>query len=274
MYRNKKVISMTNLEFANQFKNFQKKENYWCNFHPVAKLVFCMSLAFMTMISFKWQVGLGVFILASVIALQTPIAKKLFTTVGIMFLLGCTLTVGVRIYVNLDAEGPIAFFAFGTPIPLAAIIACLDLVFMIEGFLSIFLVFFLTTEMRDLCYSLEELGLPSTATFILLSTFSCITSIKEKLNNVRESQRARGIETEGNAIDRIKAILPVLFPVIISAMTSVEDKTLAMNARAFASPCKHSFLRKIAPATSLEKAIAGSALVFSIIGAVVFKIYL
>ena len=53
---------------------------------------------------------------------------------------------------------------------------------MIEGFLGIFLIFFMTTEMRDLCYCLEQKGMSPAATFMVLSTFSGITSIKDKLN--------------------------------------------------------------------------------------------
>ena len=57
--------------------------------------------------------------------------------------------------------------------------------------------------MRDLCYCLEQKGMSPSATFMVLSTFSGIASIKDKLNNVRESQRARGIETEGSFIVKL-----------------------------------------------------------------------
>lgn len=112
------------------------------------------------------------------------------------------------------------------------------------------------------------------ATFMVLSTFSGITSIKDKLNNVRESQRARGIETEGSFIVKVKSILPVLFPVIISSMTGIEDKTLAMDARAFAANGKHTALRRIAPAKLIEKLIAVLAIVICITGTFVCKKYL
>lgn len=265
---------MTEKEFIESFRQYQKTNNWWCDFHPIAKLVFCLSLGFMTMISFRWQVGLVVFVLAAVIAVQTPVTKKYFTTLGVMFLLGCVFTVGVRIYVHMGDPGPAAFYILGKPVPVAAIISCLDLVFMIEGFLGIFLMFFMTTQMRDLCYCLEQIGLPSTATFMVLSTFACVGSIKEKLATVRESQRARGIETEGSLPVRIKSILPVLFPVIIGSMTGIEDKTLAMSARAFTAQGKHTSLRKVAPAKPIEKGIAVLALVVCTCITIAVKLYL
>ena len=216
----------------------------------------------------------GNFLIASVIAMTTPIYKKYFATIGIMFVVGCLFTVIVRLYVHLGDPGPAAFYLFGKAVPMAALISCLDLIFMIEGFLGIFLVFFMTTEMRDFCYCLEQKGMSPSATFMVLSTFSGIASIKDKLNNVRESQRARGIETEGSFIVKVKSILPVLFPVIISSMTGIEDKTLAMDARAFAANGKHTALRRITPAKFVEKLVAVLAVVICIVGTFVCKKYL
>ena len=109
---------------------------------------------------------------------------------------------------------------------------------------------------------------------MFLSTFACIASVKEKLNAVRESQRARGIETEGNLFVKLKSILPVLFPVIISSMTGIEDKTLAMSARAFGVNKKNTALRTIAPATVAEKIIGFGTLTICIVATVLGKIYL
>ena len=163
---------MTNQEFIDSFRQDQKQENWWYRFHPITKMIFCLALGFMSLFVFKWQVGLVIFLIASVIAMTTPIYKKYFATIGIMFVVGCLFTVIVRLYVHLGDPGPAAFYLFGKAVPMAALISCLDLIFMIEGFLGIFLVFFMTTEMRDLCYCLEQKGMSPSATFMVLSTFS------------------------------------------------------------------------------------------------------
>ena len=69
-------------------------------------------------------------------------------------------------------------------------------------------------------------------------------------------------------------MLPVLFPVIISSMTGIEDKTLAMNARAFAAKGKHTSLRKVAPATAIEKVITAAVFILSAAICVFGKMYL
>ena len=57
-----------------------------------------------------------------------------------------------------------------------------------------------------------------------------------------DSQKARGIETDGNLIRRAKAYIPVMGPLVLNAITSVEEKSIAMDARAFSAPVEHSFL--------------------------------
>ncbi|MCI9134695.1 MAG: energy-coupling factor transporter transmembrane protein EcfT [Lachnospiraceae bacterium] len=265
---------MNEAEFIDSFRHDQKKGHWWYDFNPLCKLITVLCLGFTSMIVFRWQVGLPIFVLATLIAATTPAFKTYLKTIGIMFALSCILTIGVRLYVHMGDPGPVAFHMFGKPVPVSAVISCLDMTFMIEGFLGIFMAFFLTTEMRDLCCDLERLGMSPTASFMVLSTFACIGSIKEKLGTVRESQRARGIETEGGFAVKVKSVLPVLFPVIISSMTGIEDKTLAMNARAFAARGKHTSMRKIAPASGMEKAVTIAVFLLCIAICVLGKLYL
>ena len=74
---------MTNQEFIDSFRHDQKQENWWYRFHPVTKMIFCLALGFMSLFVFKWQVGLVIFLIASIIAMTTPICKKYFATIFI-----------------------------------------------------------------------------------------------------------------------------------------------------------------------------------------------
>lgn len=74
---------MTNQEFIDSFRQDQKQENWWYRFHPVTKMIFCLALGFMSLFVFKWQVGLVIFLIASIIAMTTPICKKYFITIFI-----------------------------------------------------------------------------------------------------------------------------------------------------------------------------------------------
>ena len=123
---------MTDAEFIESFRHCRKRNHWWYDFNPLCKLIVTLALGFTSMIVFRWQVGLSIFVLATIIAATTSAFRSYLKTIAIMFLMGCVLTVGVRLYVHMGDPGPVAFRLFGQPVPVAAVISCLDMVFMIE----------------------------------------------------------------------------------------------------------------------------------------------
>ena len=76
--------------------------------------------------------------------------------------------------------------------------------------------------------------------------------MRKSANTIMESQKARGIETEGNMLVRAKAFLPTLGPIVLNAMSGTEEKSIAMEARAFSYEGKHTTLRDLRPTTKKE----------------------
>ena len=54
----------------------------------------------------------------------------------------------------------------------------------------------------------------------------------------------------------MKALIPVLSPLFLSALASTEEKTIAMDARAFSVEREHTFLRQIKAAEKYEVVLA------------------
>jgi energy-coupling factor transporter transmembrane protein EcfT len=107
--------------------------------------------------------------------------------------------------------------------------------------------------MKDLMYALEKKGMSHVASYITLSSFQSIADLGENAKVIMESQKARGIETEGNVFKRMKAYIPVMGPLVLNAITSTEEKTIAMDARAFSAKVEHSFLCDLKPVPVWEK---------------------
>ena len=128
----------------------------------------------------------------------------------------------------------------------------LNIVGYMVGFAGALLIFFLTTPMRDIMYTLEQKGVRHEASFIMLSSMQSITDMRKSANTIMESQKARGIETEGNMLVRAKAFLPTLGPIVLNAMSGTEEKSIAMEARAFSYEGKHTTLRDLRPTTKKE----------------------
>ena len=107
--------------------------------------------------------------------------------------------------------------------------------------------FYVTTPMKDIMYSFEMLGMSRSASYTMLASMQSVIDLGKSTNTIMESQSARGVETTGKLTTRAKAFIPILFPLLLSAIAATEEKTIAMETRAFSSnlPSTHMYeLRK------------------------------
>ncbi len=130
------------------------------------------------------------------------------------------------------------------------------------------LLFFETTDIEDFMISLQKVGISHIGSYVFLSTLQMIPDFIKKSKTIMQAQRARGIETEGNLLVRLKAFLPTLTPLIISSIADIEDKVITMEARAFSVEVKKTHLKEINMA-SRDKIVIGLA----ILGFVLFLIW-
>ena len=88
----------------------------------------------------------------------------------------------------------------------------ISLSFTLLNIAGIFIWFFQTTETKEIIRALEDSGVHYKAAYIMLSTFQMIDVLSQNSKTILNAQRARGIETDGNLLLRIKAFIPVLLP--------------------------------------------------------------
>jgi len=97
-------------------------------------------------------------------------------------------------------------------------------------------IFGLTTEPRAFVVDLERRGLPPRVAFAAAATLEAIPSTIERALAIQAAQRARGLDTEGSVAARIGGVMPLVGPVILSSLTEVEERSLALEVRAFGRP--------------------------------------
>jgi len=77
---------------------------------------------------------------------------------------------------------------------------------------------------------------------VAVATIEAVPALVERAGVIGESQRARGLDTEGSLRARLRGVLPLVGPVIIGALTDVEERSLALESRAFSRPGKRHLL--------------------------------
>ena len=239
--------------FINSFRNYQTFDNWILGLNPLTKLNILFAAGLSTMILSKWQYGFSMCIVYCILAIMAGCTGSFFKPFGVVVLIFGFFTLIIR---QFSVTGTTVLFElFGVmPITKEALLNGLNTASYLLGFSGAIILFFVTTEMRDLMYALEKKGASHETSYIVLASFQTIIDLKKSTAQIMESQKARGIETEGNVINRIKAFFPILGPLVLGAISSTEEKSIAMDARAFSVRGNHTFLRELRPAGAGEKA--------------------
>jgi energy-coupling factor transport system permease protein len=127
--------------------------------------------------------------------------------------------------------------------------------------------FYLTTPPRDLVVDLERRGISPRVAFVANASVQTVPAMVDRAQQITAAQRARGLDTEGSFLRRARGILPLVGPVILGSISEVEERTMALEARAFTRPGRRTLLW--APADSGVEAIARWGIVLALAAVVV-----
>lgn len=118
--------------------------------------------------------------------------------------------------------------------------------------MSSFLLFSLTTRPDALMIALKQAGMPSSIAYIIVTTLQIVPSFQRKGATILDAQRSRGLETEGNLWVRARALVPIVLPLALGSLMEVEERAIAIEARAFNSHKAETSLIEI-PDTQFQK---------------------
>jgi energy-coupling factor transport system permease protein len=114
-----------------------------------------------------------------------------------------------------------------------------------------------TTHPADLIFALTERGLPRSVGYILLVSLQIVPDMSTRATAILEAQRSRGLETQ-RGLARARAIVPLLGPLVVGALSDVEERAMAIESRAFMSPGPKTTLRALVdtPAQRVARLLA------------------
>jgi energy-coupling factor transport system permease protein len=110
-----------------------------------------------------------------------------------------------------------------------------------------FSVFFLTTSPDHLGLALEQSHVPYEFSFAFTTAVRFVPVLAEEAQTIMDAQKARGLELEkGNFMKRIRNYVPVLIPLIVSAIRRSLELAEAMESRAWGATKKRTNLYRLA----------------------------
>jgi energy-coupling factor transport system permease protein len=100
------------------------------------------------------------------------------------------------------------------------------------AFTGTFLLLLQTTHPADLVFALTERGLSYSIGYILLVSLQIMPDMSARATAILEAQRSRGLETQGG-LRRVRALAPLIGPLVVGALVDVEERAMAIESRAF-----------------------------------------
>jgi energy-coupling factor transport system permease protein len=117
-----------------------------------------------------------------------------------------------------------------------------------------------TSHPRRLTTALMEKGMPRKFAYVFMSALQFVPRIRQSSQQIIDAQQARGLDTKANLRRRIRALVDLLSPLLISELIAAQTRSLALEARGFSRSGPQTHLYDI-PDTNLDRALRWGTLV-------------
>jgi len=106
--------------------------------------------------------------------------------------------------------------------------------------------FLFTTLADDMLETLIARGASHRISFVVLSAVQMVPRMQERAGSILEAQQARGLSLEGSFVRRIRALVPLIGPVLLGSLVDVRERTFALEARGFGARPNRTAYRLVA----------------------------
>jgi energy-coupling factor transport system permease protein len=209
--------------------------------HPLTKLTLGTSFALSgAVIGGAWPTYVFFIMLVMPIAIWGKVAVQLLRA-----LLPIALPFAISLFVIrglLWPAGTPLFFIGPLSIKLEGLTFAAAALGRVLLIMSGFILLSLTTRPDELLLALTERGFPPMIAYVIVTTIQIVPQFQARALTILDAQQSRGMETEGPIWLRVKALLPLVVPLVLSSIVDMQERAIALEARAF---------RRIGPKTSL-----------------------
>lgn len=138
------------------------------------------------------------------------------------------------------------FLSSGNVVTLVDIESALAMTLRFVVLVESFSVFFLTTSPDHLGLALEQTHVPYEFAFAFTTAVRFVPVLAEEAQTIMDAQKARGLELEkGGFLKRIRNYIPILIPLIVSAIRRSLELAEAMESRAWGATKKRTNLYEL-----------------------------
>lgn len=142
------------------------------------------------------------------------------------------------------------FFATGQ-MGIGGTVYALKIVGTLLTFLGSFYLMSTTTYTGKLVAALTASGMNPKVGYLILASLNVVPQMQRRMSVIQEAQNARGVETKGTMMSRLKAYIPLLGPVVMSSLTDAQERGMTLETRGFG-------IKGVKPTTYVEVTVSAS----------------
>lgn len=234
------------------FGQYYPAQSFVHRLDPRVKLLFLIAYIVMLFVAKSFYgLALCFLILAvAIIASRVPVGSVLRSIKGVIVILVFTSVLNIFFHGGDHLLWEWKFIKIYTEGLIFAAFLTLRLLFLVMGSAILTLTTTpvnLTDGLESLLFPLTLIKLPVHALALIMSiALRFIPTLMDETNRIISAQKARGANFEsGNIFKRVKAIVPVLIPLLISAFRRAEELGDAMDVRCYSSGHKRTKYKKL-----------------------------
>lgn len=175
---------------------------------------------------------------------QIGLFKFILLTMVILFLAMYGIYGAIAPNINHAADS-VVFHVFGIPYYGSGFAYAAKYYFRVAPLMCSLFLLFLSMDMTDLGVLMCNAGIPYHLVFTFIDSFQVIILLGKDVEQIRDAQRARGLNTEGSLIKRFRAFIPIMVPVVANSIIKVQDQAIAMDTKGFNSDRKKTVYREL-----------------------------
>lgn len=105
----------------------------------------------------------------------------------------------------------------------------------ITAILFAFLTVLQAVSPARLVEAMTERGVPFARIYLLVSTLTLVPRMRHRAAQILEAQQCRGLRLGGSPIARVRALGPLVLPLVLGALAEVDEQVLALDTRGVSS---------------------------------------
>ena len=245
---------------------------------PRVKLLFLIAYIVMLFVanSFYGLALCGLILFITIIAARVPFGSVMRSVKGIIFILVFTSLLNIFFQKGTNLLWQWGIIKIYTEGIIFSVFLTFRLFFLVMGSALLTLTTTpvnLTDGMESLLFPLKLIKVPVHVLALVMSiALRFIPTLVDETNRIIAAQKARGASFDtGNIFKRVKAIVPVLIPLILSAFRRADELGDAMDVRCYASSKKRTKYKKLRFAPRDIVAVVFAAVMIA--GVILLNIY-